>query len=189
MSTVFAEYHLFRISDPGGAVTDDIDASLTGLVAADDGSIEILTGIHTGDVSVSFAPHTGEPALAPGQWEEIAEISFHSPTGEVVLHSLTGDGTDPLPLAAGPGDYRLRVAARGRDTAVDTTVETVVEWYRIDCWPAPPQPPALVRTGDRYGADQRAVPRSATRIINHGPQGQAAIEHDILKRAEQDDHT
>ncbi|MFJ4768542.1 hypothetical protein ACIP88_05400 [Streptomyces uncialis] len=189
MSTVFAEYHLFRVSDPVGAVSGDVDPSVTGLVAADDGSIEILTGIHTGDVSVSFTSHDGEPRLAPGPWEEIAEISFRSLSGEVVLHPVAGDAAARSRLASGPGDYRLRVSARGRDTAVDAAVETIVEWYRIDCWPAPPQPPALVRAGDRYGAHQRAMPRSATRIINHGPQGQAAVERDILKRAEHGDYT
>lgn len=112
--------------------------------------------------SVSFTPHTGEPLPDPGPWEETAEISFHSPTGEMVLHSLAGDAADPLALAAGPGGYRLRVSARGRDTAVDATVDRIVEWYRIDCWPAPPQPPALVRAGDRYGAARRAMPSSGT---------------------------
>ncbi|MEU8470568.1 hypothetical protein AB0F30_22160, partial [Streptomyces sp. NPDC029006] len=41
----------------------------------------------------------------------------------------------------GPGDYRLRIHARGRDTAIDLAPDDVTEWYLIQVWPAPPRKP------------------------------------------------
>ncbi|MCP3821896.1 hypothetical protein NLX86_28530 [Streptomyces sp. A3M-1-3] len=141
-ATVFAEYHLFRISDPAGpVVADDVDGTDNGLVMATDGSIEIMTGIHTGEVDLTVARCEHEPEPAAGNWEEIAEISLHSPSGKVIVHALMGDEADvPTLAASGAGDYRLRVHARGRDTAVDVAVEEIVEWYLIQCWPAPAGP-------------------------------------------------
>ncbi|MCE0446635.1 hypothetical protein LT493_24490 [Streptomyces tricolor] len=43
--------------------------------------------------------------------------------------------------AAGPGTYRLRVHARGRDQAVDLAPDTVTEHYLLQCWPQPPHRP------------------------------------------------
>ncbi|MEU8473254.1 hypothetical protein AB0F30_36230 [Streptomyces sp. NPDC029006] len=56
----------------------------------------------------------------------------------------------------GPGDYRLRIHARGRDTAIDLAPDDVTEWYLIQVWPAPPQVAAALRRTDSYGASVRA---------------------------------
>lgn len=64
---VHAEYHLFRITDPQGPVADDLDASLTGLVSADGGAIEVTTGIHTGNVQVTVESHRQAPDPAQGR--------------------------------------------------------------------------------------------------------------------------
>ncbi|GGY50857.1 hypothetical protein GCM10010384_66030 [Streptomyces djakartensis] len=65
---------------------------------------------------------------------------------------------EELPVLSfnGPGDYRLRIHARGRDTAVDLTPEEVTEWYLIQAWPASAQDVAVLRQRDAYGASHRA---------------------------------
>ncbi|NKQ24560.1 hypothetical protein HF200_08875 [Streptomyces galbus] len=68
------------------------------------------------------------------------------------------DLDEELPVLSfnGPDDYRLRVHARGRDTAVDLAPDEVTEWYLIQAWPAPPAPVTVLRQSDNYGASLRA---------------------------------
>ncbi|MEV5432702.1 hypothetical protein [Streptomyces sp. NPDC052701] len=189
---VHAEYHLFQITDPHGPVADDLDASHTGLVSADGGAIEVTTGIHTGDVQVTVELHLQRPDLARG-WEEIAEISCHSPSGEVLVTSFMDDPADLPSLASqGPGSYRLRVHACGRDRAVDqTTVAEVVESYLIQSWPAAHQDALLLKATDVYGAQVRAQEADDTIVIDHEDSldTQTGRERDILRRAERGDYS
>ncbi|MEU1940637.1 hypothetical protein ACH49O_41025 [Streptomyces coeruleorubidus] len=189
---VHAEYNLFQITDPQGPAADDLDASRTGLVSADGGAIEVTTGIHTGDVHVTVEPHSQRPDPARG-WEEITEISCHSPSGELLVTSFMDDPADLPSLASrGPGSYRLRVHARGRDRAVDqTTVDEVAESYLIQSWPAAHQDALLVKASDAYGAQVRAQQVDDTIVIDHEdsldtPSGR---ERDILHRAERGDYS
>jgi hypothetical protein len=189
---VQAEYHLFHITDPQGPVAGDLDASRTGLVSADGGAIEVATGIHTGDVHVTVEAYAQAPEPAPG-WEEIAEISCHSSSGELLVTSFMDDPADLPSLASqGPGPYRLRVHARGRDRAVDqTTVAEVVESYLIQSWPAAHQDTLLVKATDAYGAQVRAQPADDTIVIDHEDslETQTGRERDILHRAERGDYS
>jgi hypothetical protein len=68
------------------------------------------------------------------------------------------DLDEDLPVLSfnGPGDYRLRIHARGRDTAVDLAPDEVTEWYLIQAWPAPAAPVAALRHSDNYGASIRS---------------------------------
>ncbi|WP_194238598.1 hypothetical protein [Streptomyces spongiae] len=53
------------------------------------------------------------------------------------------------------GITRLRIHARGRDTAVDLAPDEVTEWYLIQAWPAPVQDANVLRQTDSYGASIR----------------------------------
>lgn len=184
---VHAEYHLFQITDPEGPVADDLDVSHNGLVAATDGAIEVSTGIHTGNVRVTVELHAQRPEPA-ADWEEVAEISCQSRSGEVLVAPLMDDPVDLPSLASqGPGPYQLRVHARGRDTAVDqAVVDEAVESYLLQSWPAPHQDALLVRATDAYGAQVRARDADDTIVIDHEDslESQTGRERDILRRAE-----
>ncbi|RRR82655.1 hypothetical protein EHS43_16310 [Streptomyces sp. RP5T] len=67
------------------------------------------------------------------------------------------DLDEELPVLSftGPGDYRLRVHARGRDTAIDQAPDQITEWYLIQAWPAAAQPARVLRQTDSYGASVR----------------------------------
>lgn len=186
------EYHLFQITDPDGPVADDLDASITGLVSADGGNIEVSTGIHTGDVHVTIEAHVQRPDPGP-DWEEIAEISCTSPSGELLVTSFTDEPAELPSLASqGPGTYRLRVHARGRDRAVDQTlVDGVVESYLVQSWPAAPQDAFLVKAADGYGAQVRAQQADDTLVIDHEDSltTQTGRERDILRRAVRGDYS
>ncbi|MFF5522510.1 hypothetical protein [Streptomyces coeruleorubidus] len=57
----------------------------------------MTTGIHTGDVRVTVESHSQRPDPDPG-WEEIAEISCNSSSGELLVTSFMDDPAD-LPSA------------------------------------------------------------------------------------------
>ncbi|MEU9230745.1 hypothetical protein AB0D40_41325 [Streptomyces massasporeus] len=71
---------------------------------------------------------------------------------------MMDDLDEELPVLSfnGPGDYRIRVHARGRDTAVDVTPEQVTESYLVQAWPASSQDVTVLRQRDSYGRSHRA---------------------------------
>lgn len=83
------------------------------------------------------------------------EVSAHAPTGGLRVESLEQGPVDGLaPLSpAGPGWYRLRVHARGRDTLPDKTGPEPVEDYLVMTWPAPRADADILRTSDRLEHD------------------------------------
>ncbi|MFC9916063.1 hypothetical protein [Streptomyces sp. NPDC059862] len=155
--SVPVQYHQFDISDEDGPASPDLDRRHNGLVRVADGAIIVMTGIHTGDVDVTVTLHEAEPAPVDGNWQEIVEISAHSASGELMVRGMMDDLDEELPVLSfnGPGDYRLRVHARGRDTAVDLAPDEVTEWYLIQAWPAPAQEVTVLRQTDGYGASVR----------------------------------
>ncbi|MDO0929705.1 hypothetical protein QQY24_31765 [Streptomyces sp. TG1A-8] len=58
-------YHQFRISDEAGPY---LPRTHNGLVETEDGIATILTGIHTGDVDVTF--HTNAPQPGDTGWRK-----------------------------------------------------------------------------------------------------------------------
>ncbi|MER5472620.1 hypothetical protein ABZX90_41920 [Streptomyces sp. NPDC002935] len=188
---VRAEYHLFQITDPQGPVADDLDATRNGLVSAVGGVIEVATGVHTGNVRVTVELYSQQPGPVAG-WEEVAEMPCHSPSGAVLVTLMTDDPADLPSLASrGPGPYRLRVHALGRDTVVDQTTDDVVESYLIQSWPAAHQDALLVKATDAYGAQVRARPAGDTIVIDHEDSldTQTGRERDILRRAGHGDYS
>ncbi|MER5942490.1 hypothetical protein ABT121_34925 [Streptomyces sp. NPDC001928] len=115
------QYHQFDISDEDGPTGPDLDRGHNGLVRVTDGVTVVMTGIHTGDVDITVTLHDAESAPADGGWQEIVEISAHSASGELMVRVMMDDLDEELPALSfnRPGDYRLRVHAHGRDTAVD----------------------------------------------------------------------
>jgi hypothetical protein len=91
-----------------------------GLVAVTGPGAAMIFGISSGRVSVRAEALTTAPAVADlGEWDEIADVSLPGLAGELAVAALMDDVPPGLPglCAAGPGDYRVRVHARGRDTS------------------------------------------------------------------------
>ncbi|MEU1409064.1 hypothetical protein ABZ471_43635 [Streptomyces sp. NPDC005728] len=152
------QYHQFQINDEDGPAGPDLPREHNGLVVVQDGIATVHTGIHTGDVDVTVALHTDAPQSWDAGWDEIVEVSLRSASGELMVRGLMDDLDEELPVLSfdGPGDYRLRIHARGRDTAIDLAPDEVTEWYLIQVWPAPAQSAAVLHQTDTYGASVRA---------------------------------
>ncbi|MFF4845563.1 hypothetical protein [Streptomyces collinus] len=148
------QYHQFQINDEDGPTGPDLPREHNGLLEVQDGIATIHTGIHSGDVDVTITQHTSAPQPDGGPWNEIVELSLHSASGKLMVRGLMDDLDEELPVLSfnGPGDYRLRIHARGRDTATDLAPDEITEWYLIQTWPAPPQDASVLRQTDGYGA-------------------------------------
>ncbi|MCS0605223.1 hypothetical protein NX794_29020 [Streptomyces sp. LP11] len=152
------QYHQFQINDEDGSVGPDLPRSHNGLVEVQDGIATIHTGIHTGDVDVTVTLHTDVPRAGDSEWDEVVELSLRSVSGELMVRGLMDDLDEELPVLSfdGPGDYRLRIHARGRDTAIDLAPDEITEWYLIQAWPAQAHDATVLRQTDSYGASARA---------------------------------
>ncbi|MGI5489675.1 hypothetical protein [Microtetraspora malaysiensis] len=78
-------------------------------------------------------------------YEDIAEISYVSASGQVALVGFNYDNAtmSPLPpLPAGPGTYRIRYHVKGMD--IEGTLDAVDDHY-LQIWPSPLEDPAVVK--------------------------------------------
>lgn len=151
------QYHQFDIKDEDAPAATARDQKHNGLVSVAVDAITVLTGIHTGDVDVTVTLHSTRPEPDSADWQEIVEISARSVSGELKVSGIMDDLDEELPILSflGPGDYRLRIHARGRDSAVDLAPDEVSEWYLVQSWPEPPGKTTVLRQSDAYGASVR----------------------------------
>ncbi|MFI1799434.1 hypothetical protein ACH427_19085 [Streptomyces sp. NPDC020379] len=149
----------FVITDDGEIAAETLDFG-TGLVGTMDVGAMVSTGIHTGQVKVCAATTAGPPQTGDFcDWDDVVEASVYAPHGDLRVSTLYFGPVVELPALSheGPGWYRLRVCARGRDTAPSNTVQSNdAERYSLVCWPAPRATPLIIRATDRTGQGLRA---------------------------------
>ncbi len=135
-----------------------------GLVGASSGQgVYINLARRSGGSRVRIVLVDDEPPLLPEGFGDVVEVSLEVPAGaDVQWSSWAGESSGPVQgLTA--GTYRLRVSAQGRDAGRDgESVEGVVDEYRLELWPGPAAPDAILRVGSddaRYWHSQVAGPR------------------------------
>ena len=149
---VFVHYGQLYVVSEEGAYPDLHEAfrgqgiGLCG--AAEAGSLFLITGLHTGDVSFAVEVHEERPEIAgDGGWEEVVEVSFRPVTTGSTLMQWAAERCWELDLPV--ADYRVRYCAAGMDAAhaKDTRLdgEPALDRYLLQFWPSPPEPPRLVR--------------------------------------------
>lgn len=125
-----------------------------GLFGVHPGVVAVATGIATGPVNIAVELLEGPPAEEVNSaWEAVAEEPFEVLGGELVIGSLETGPEPELPelLVDAPGDYRIRVHARGRSAHYDYVVSEPYEDYLIQVWPSPPEPGRVLRLDDLAG--------------------------------------
>ncbi|MEE1931265.1 hypothetical protein V1J52_24330 [Streptomyces sp. TRM 70351] len=194
---VSVSHHQFYVLDSNLMYLDTEWADYSnGLVVLMSHGAKIHTGIHTGNVRVRAHPLPSEPqSLDDGPWDDIVEASVYSATGQLAVEvpdpAASPDTYLALPeLAhAGPGWYRLRAHARGRDTPHQAVQSDPVEDYLLQCWPAPRTPTHMIRTTDHCGqalrdsaAHHPTPPPSADSPATPPPDAQRRATEDNLRR-------
>jgi len=116
-----------------------------GLIGSCKDTACVLAGINCGTILLSVLQADADPGPDTATWEEAEETDLATPTGDFRCSALMGDtGEDPQEpyetnLAhAGPGEYRLRLHARGRDInpdGVQDEEEPITEDYLLQVWP------------------------------------------------------
>lgn len=156
-----------------------VDFAGNGLVAVVPGGAVIRTGIETGHVRILLTILDGPPPNVATGWEEIVEVSWRAAVGGAsVIGPHTGEPYLRRATPPWPGDYRLRVHARGRDD----TDERDAEYYELMVWQAPAAPEIVYARTDRLGHRLRGQPEparpeppeTAYRWLRHSPLGEAA---------------
>ncbi|MBB5939032.1 hypothetical protein [Streptomyces zagrosensis] len=160
--TVFIQHHTFSIVEEAeeNLGAENLPLNTTGLVEIEDGQARIITGIHTGDVEVQVTCHPSAltATAVDAVWQEVVEVPVETVSGKLYLwmNSPTLPEGEPALLSPhGPGTYRLRVHARGRDTATDNALQKTTEQYLIQVWPALTRPVTVLRATDQCGAEHR----------------------------------
>lgn len=187
---VFVGDGTFGLLDEGEIPVHSADWS-NGLIAPMlQGGALICTGIHTGSVRVcAQAQH--EPAAEIDEsrpWEEIVEASVLAPHGHLQLASLDYGPLDPNRSLTGLGSthYRVRVHARGRETAWDKTAETPTEEYLLLIWPSEPAPTQTLRFSNRLEQQAQAAAANPRPPRMTPPESPEAREERAI-RARQDE--
>ncbi|MGV9297908.1 hypothetical protein [Amycolatopsis sp. NPDC003676] len=156
---LYVDYGHFCVTDYAADVPELGPAYANGLVGTDSGGAAVLTGTATGKVSVTLHVLEAEPgSVEPDGWDEVSEISLESEEGFVLVHNMMDGPPRELDELAyvGPGTYRVRVHARGRDIAPHSNADTPNEHYLISVWPAPEAPATVCKQTDKYGHEVRA---------------------------------
>jgi hypothetical protein len=106
----------------------------------------VMTGIATGWVRVTCEALSSRPPVVADGWDDVAEVSLAVSEGPL---RVTGWGSGPpsdVRLDAhGPGCYRIRIHARGRDADYDGSPEESVEEFVLLAWPEEHSRPAVLR--------------------------------------------
>jgi hypothetical protein len=157
----FVLYSQFVVRDadqvPGAR--PDLDVMTNGLVSRDAGWTYVHTRVDSGEVRVAAETYGSEPPPVLGGWEDVVEVLAPAPDGELMLDGVTIGAPEGYPSLspAGPGDYRVRVHARGRDVPPWEAPDSVTEDYLVQVWPAAPGLPSLtvLKATSAYGAELR----------------------------------
>jgi hypothetical protein len=165
-TTMFVDYgrYFLRDSEAGFASSGSDGTGL--LEQGPFGVVGVVCGTHTGPIHFDVQWHDSAPAVDFDGWEEIAETDFECGSGRISLGSAF-DWPMDIEAAFGPGVYRLRVHARGRDEGDDgEEIDDVsVEHHMIALWPTAPAPMIFHKATDRTGAYWRGTAKSSLRPV------------------------
>ncbi|MFI0410072.1 DUF6461 domain-containing protein [Actinomadura sp. 3N508] len=136
----------------------DADFGGNGLVAVVPGGAVIRTGVEDGRVHIVVTVLEAPPPEVETGWEEIVEVSWRADAGGAsvvgprAVEPRVGESQLRGLTPPWPGDYRLRVHARGRDDADGN------EHYELVVWQAPPADEIVHARTDRLGHRLRGEP-------------------------------
>lgn len=136
--TVRAAYYQYYVY--GGGELDPSPETTGGLLdVLDDQALRINCACHTAPVAVTTEALNTAPDRIESGWELAAEADIATTTGQLMV--LAWEPTERPPAmgnlaGAGPGRYRLRCYARGRQTAAQHHVLTEpLEHHLLQPWP------------------------------------------------------
>ncbi|UQS22837.1 hypothetical protein L1857_08405 [Amycolatopsis thermalba] len=162
-ASVYVQDHSFVLGDADAETPFEAMDYSTGVAGVMQSAALLYAGVDRGYVTVSVDAAEARPALetpqqwtALAEWDDVAEISLEIPNGELRVDQLEyrpGETRIELPVlsAAGPGSYRVRIHASGRDRHFDQAVDDSGESFHLVVWPQPPAPPLIIKATSACG--------------------------------------
>lgn len=151
---VFVRSHIFAIGEVMWMLgPEQADARPVCLVFEPrDNEASVRTGIASGYVRVWGEALSSRPSAVADGWEDVAEVSLRVSSGPLRFEGMEKSiGPEVRLDAHGPGEYRVRIHANGRDTDVDASRLDPVEDYLIRAWPEETSPPQTLRATSNVG--------------------------------------
>lgn len=133
---LMATYNQFQLVDAGDAFEELRLPDDYSLVHDSDGLVVVTTGSNGAPVSVQVDQFDAQPAALSQEWEDAVEFSVVARHG-VALCELFEGAHEPV---SGPGTFRIRIAARGRDEGerhADVGRQgRAIEHFLVQLWPS-----------------------------------------------------
>ena len=153
-----------------GDATAAIAGQQNGLVgAAVPHGLFIVVGPSDGSVPVTIETVQSLPDTVTDVWEDVVEVSLNVSDRDVQIVPWGDSAVESFELS--PGDYRVRYCATRMDEAQDATWRKaggpIIDQYRLQFWPAPPQPDKIIRQGSSHARYWHA--EAAARPASTGP--------------------
>lgn len=133
-----------------------------GIIDVEGGDVVILHIAYEwgpADFTVTVAADDPGPDFA--NYEDIAEVTLHSPSGLLEIGGFTYDSPVTFslpPLPAGPGTYRVRYHVGAMDTE---GAEEALDDHYLQIWPSPAADPAVVKSTTQW-IEHVLAPEKAT---------------------------
>jgi hypothetical protein len=198
-ASVYVQDHSFLVGDVGAATPFEAMDYSTGLAGVMESAALMAAGVDRGTVTVSVDALASRPTLETPQqwallaeWDDVAEVSLYVPNGDLRVDRLEyGPGVSRVDLPSlspfGPGHYRMRIHARGRDRHHDKVVDDSGESFSLLAWPQPPAPPLIIKATSTCGyglrLNEMTKPTPTALSGNAGERDTAAAHQDMLRRA------
>ncbi|SDZ21873.1 hypothetical protein SAMN05444365_107131 [Micromonospora pattaloongensis] len=159
---IYVQDHGFLITDHDVSTPFEAMDYSTGLAGVMESAALVSAGVDRGYVTVIAQPVADRPALdTPDQWsdlaawDDVAEFSVFVPHGSLTVAQLEYPPTETPQLPDlspdGPGHYRVRIHASGRDRHFDQVVGESGERFLVVAWPAPPAAALVIKASSRCG--------------------------------------
>jgi hypothetical protein len=130
--------------------------------AAQSGSLDLVTGLHTGRVPLRIELLEQAPELTEG-WEDVVEVPLLVDGEESRAFCLMSFDHEVSAGDLAPGPYRARWHALGMDAANDQDTrlpeDPTLDRYLLQLWPAALAPDAVLRQGSEIAAYWHGVAR------------------------------
>jgi hypothetical protein len=158
-AVVHVSHHQLLVLDDEAGPVVPTSSEYNGIVATKPGAACVWTGVHTGPVEVTVGIYGGEPEYldVSDRWDEVVDATLHVEQGPVRVMGLMGHQPEALrfpPVTAGL--HRMRVHARGRDSATEQAPPAPTELYQIYIWRTETAAPTVIhKQTDKYGALMR----------------------------------
>ncbi|MEV0734323.1 hypothetical protein [Polymorphospora sp. NPDC050346] len=202
-ASIYVQDHGFFLADREASTPLETMDYSTGLAGVMESAALIHAGIDRGYVAVTAQAlehpvglDTAEQWADIDSWDDVAEISLYVPNASLSVEQLTYGPSDPRPLLPGlspygPGHYRVRIHASGRDRHYDQVIDQSGERFHFLAWPAPPAAPLVIKATSRCGyglrlnalrAPRRPEPVPPSSAQQAEAQRQALLRRNLLSR-------